>query len=321
MTPVAVIDVGDHGFESAARAALSAGPVIVGRGHGAPPREQEPLLRALTCTLVDGAGNVDLPPTCIAVDDVDAGIASLRGQVEEHPIAATTLCQLLRLTVHLPTAEALVAESLAYSTLLAGPEFAAWLARRPPREPSVDDEPPVVIERDRAGLDIRLNRPARHNAYSAQMRDALIEALEIAVYDDSVQSVVLRGNGSSFCSGGDLDEFGTTPDAATAHLIRMQRSVASLLARLSGRLEVRVHGACIGAGTEFAAFGGTVVAADDAYFQLPELAMGLVPGAGGTASVCARVGRWRTAYLALTGNRIDVDTALAWRLVDKRADD
>ena len=90
------------------------------------------------------------------------------------------------------------------------------------------------------------------------------------------------------------------------------------LHELRDRLEARAHGACIGAGAEFAAFCGAVAAADDAYFQLPELEMGLVPGAGGTVSVSRRIGRWRTAYLALTGTRIDVARALAWKLVDRR---
>ena len=52
-------------------------------------------------------------------------------------------------------------------------------------------------------------------------------------------------------------------------------------------------------------------------FGLPELDLGLVPGAGGTVSVPRRIGRWRTAYLVLTGRRIDAATALRWGLVDE----
>jgi enoyl-CoA hydratase/carnithine racemase len=59
-----------------------------------------------------------------------------------------------------------------------------------------------------------------------------------------------------------------------------------------------------------------VSAAPDAFFELPELAMGLVPGAGGTASLPRRIGRQRTAWLALSGERIDARTALRWGLVD-----
>ncbi len=59
-----------------------------------------------------------------------------------------------------------------------------------------------------------------------------------------------------------------------------------------------------------------IAAAPDAVFGLPELSLGLIPGAGGTVSVTRRIGRWRTAYLVLSGRSIDADTALAWGLVD-----
>ena len=77
-----------------------------------------------------------------------------------------------------------------------------------------------------------------------------------------------------------------------------------------------MHGACIGAGVELPAFAARVVAAPDAFFALPEVAMGLVPGAGGTVSLPRRIGRRRTAYLALTGARLDSRRALDWGLVD-----
>ena len=77
-----------------------------------------------------------------------------------------------------------------------------------------------------------------------------------------------------------------------------------------------LHGACIGAGIELAAFAGRVEARDGTVIRLPELAMGLVPGAGGTVSLPRRIGRWRTTYLVLSGVPLDPSTALAWGLVD-----
>jgi enoyl-CoA hydratase/carnithine racemase len=148
------------------------------------------------------------------------------------------------------------------------------------------------------------------------MRDALVEGLQVAAADPAV-SVVLRGRGPDFCSGGDLDEFGTLPDPATAHLIRSTRNAGRLLAALSTRVRVELHGACVGAGMELPAFAARVAARPDAYFVLPEVSLGLVPGAGGTASIPRRIGRQRTAWLALTGARIDAHTALSWGLVDE----
>ena len=63
---------------------------------------------------------------------------------------------------------------------------------------------------------------------------------------------------------------------------------------------------CLGAGVELPAFAARVVAHANTSFALPELEMGLVPGAGGTVSLPRRIGRQRTAWLALTGQRLDV---------------
>ena len=65
-----------------------------------------------------------------------------------------------------------------------------------------------------------------------------------------------------------------------------------------------------------AAFAGHVAAHPETTFGLPEIGLGLIPGAGGTVSLPRRIGRQRTGALALTGRRIDVPTALDWGLVD-----
>jgi enoyl-CoA hydratase/carnithine racemase len=69
-----------------------------------------------------------------------------------------------------------------------------------------------------------------------------------------------------------------------------------------------------------AAFAGRVVARSDFTASLPELSLGLIPGAGGTVSIRRRIGRHRTALLALSGARLDATTALAWGLVDELSD-
>jgi enoyl-CoA hydratase/carnithine racemase len=151
------------------------------------------------------------------------------------------------------------------------------------------------------------------------MRDALCESLALAIQDASVRRIVLHGAGASFCSGGDLDEFGTLPDPATAHAIRSTRSPAALLARVAERAVAHVHGACVGAGAELPAFCARVMADPGAFFELPEVSLGLVPGAGGTVSLPRRIGRQRTAWLALTGRRLPAEEARAWGLVDEIA--
>ena len=72
-----------------------------------------------------------------------------------------------------------------------------------------------------------------------------------------------------------------------------------------------------GAGVELAAFAGRVTAPAGTTFRLPEVSMGLIPGAGGTASIPRRIGRWRTLYLALSGVVLDAATAAQWGLIDE----
>jgi len=255
-------------------------------------------------------------PAEVTVPDVDAALEAIRETVARAPRAAAALAALLRQTERLPVPDGLAAESAVYSMLLAGPEFAAWRASRPVRPVPPPVEPAVLIDRAADTLIVSLNRPERRNAFGVAVRDGLLDALDLALLDGSIANVELRGRGAAFCSGGDLDEFGSAPDASTAHLIRLDRSAGLRVHRGRDRITAFVHGACIGAGVEVPSFAGRVVAAQDAFFQLPELAMGLVPGAGGTVSLTHRIGRHRTAYLALTGARLGLPDALAWGLVD-----
>ena len=74
------------------------------------------------------------------------------------------------------------------------------------------------------------------------------------------------------------------PDPATAHLVRMTRNAARLMHHLSPRIVVHLHGSCIGSGIELPAFATKVVAKPDTAIALPEVRLGLIPGAGGTVS-------------------------------------
>ena len=258
----------------------------------------------------------------ITVDSVPDAVEELTQRCQHWPHASAVCDDVLRaIDPAGPTLSGVVTESLAYSTLQAGPEFARWLDERGPAR--VSDMPePVQAERDGNILRIRFNRPQRHNAFSTDARAALLEALTVAELDPSVTGILLSGNGPSFCSGGDLAEFGTFADPASAHLARTRHSPALVLDALTARLgracRARVHGRVLGSGLEMAAFCGSVEAQDDSLFGLPELSLGLIPGAGGTVSVTRRIGRWRTAYLVLSGHTIDAATARSWGLVDAR---
>ena len=287
---------------------------------GDTPQEDRTSLPFVVVGVTHGAVGQRWLDLCdVVVEQGDVALERITENLTEYPITATTLALLLRGQHRLSVGEGLVAESAAYSVLQSGPEFAAWRATRPVRVDQ-DKRPRARVERDGDVLSITLTRPARLNALDAQMRDELVEALTLAAATPDVARVELRGEGKAFCAGGDLDEFGSRPDPATAHLIRLERSVGRALARLEKATVTYLHGACMGSGIELAAFTDWVVAAADTQIALPEITLGLVPGAGGTVSLTHRIGRLRTAWLAFSACSIDADTAKNWGLVDELED-
>jgi hypothetical protein len=326
--------------ESVSQAAgLVAGalPITVGVLTGRPPTAGlEPLITAATLTLATEAAPWEdgwpagAQRAIIPIDDIpgapdrdEAGpepaVERVREAVLRSPRAAMACGQLVRQTAVLGTSEGLAAEATAYSLLLGGTEFRRWLGQRGPARPRPPTAEPVLVRRDGARLSITLQVPERRNAFSAAVREALLDAVLLAEADETIESVELSGAGPAFCSGGDLDEFGTATDLVAACLVRLSRAPWRVIDRIAPKVTVRAHGACVGAGAEIAAYAGRVVATPDAFFALPEVRMGLVPGAGGSVSVVRRIGRHRAAWLMLTGERLPAPTALRWGLVDEIA--
>jgi Enoyl-CoA hydratase/isomerase len=313
--PLALVDLDDPGLTIPD----ADGRLLVGVATRPLSKPARHAMRALDLTLAAESAAAEgllAGREGLVVPDVDTEVAALREVVRRFPQAAVVLGQVLRATGGLAVTAALDVESFAYSMLLGGPEFRGWLAARGDRALPLMVDEPVLVARYGDLLRITLNRPERRNAYGRQLRDALTDALRVAVLDPSVDRVLLAGAGPSFCSGGDLAEFGTTPDLVTAHFVRTLGGAGRLVHQLRDRIEVQVHGPCVGAGVELPAFAGRVIAAPGSTFTLPEVAMGLIPGAGGTVSIPRRIGRWRALYLALTGRPLDAATALNWGLID-----
>lgn len=246
-------------------------------------------------------------------------LSGLVRRIAETPQAAATLVQLLRAIEGLPRERALPLASFAFAMLQGSSEHAAWRARHD-RGPL---SPPGMLHITRAGdlLDLRIDRPQVLNAIDRTMRDALSDAYTLAALDPDIARVRLRSTGRCFSVGADLAEFGTTRDPAKAHAIRSRTMSAHALIRRPTANHTHVQGCCVGAGLELAAFAARLTASGDAWFQLPEVAMGIIPGFGGCFSVPARVGRQRAAALMLSGKRVGAATALEWGLIDAIVDE
>ncbi len=241
-------------------------------------------------------------------------LTTLTAQIEKAPRAAATLVELLRATAHLPPEHALPLESFAYAMLQAGAEHAAWRAR----QTSMPSLPPgkLHLQREGATLHLLLDRPAARNSIDRALRDELFDAFSLANLDPGIEQVKLRAVGRCFSMGADLAEFGTTTDPATAHAIRARTLPAHQMAQRANIYDIHIQGGCVGSGLELAAFAGRLTASPNAWFQLPETSMGILPGFGGCVSIPRRIGRQRAAALMLSGKRINAKQALAWGLVD-----
>ena len=285
--PAVIVDVGDDPADDLG-AALASLPVV---------------------SVAVGAGGESWD---LALDDCGPALEGLRA----NPQAAVVAAQTLRRGCGLGLADALLVESLAYATLQSGPEHARWLAERGRRSRRDLDEPRIEVSDDGSSVTVRLSRPRLFNLFDAAMRDQLVDVLKALQASGDDRGVVLTGAGGNFCAGGDPAEFGTVESPAAAHLVRSRANAAPWLAPIAHRTTALVDGSCVGAGVELAAFCGTVSATGRARFRLPELSMGLIPGAGGTVSIPARIGRQRTLWWLLTGAELDPAVALDWGLVD-----
>ncbi|MCK1779775.1 enoyl-CoA hydratase/isomerase family protein, partial [Bradyrhizobium sp. 132] len=261
------------------------------------------------------SADTDAPRPWVGTARLNEVLRDLTQAIARQPVAAGIAAQVMRMTHALPFDHALALESLAFSMLLASAGFRTWREAAAPRPRSDGDRPRVRIVSEGPTLIIRLARQARRNAFDARMRDELCEALTFALDHPDRPPVVLVGEGPAFSAGGDLDEFGEAGDMGSAHLIRTLRSPAALVNALGTRLTAHLHGACIGAGIEVAASAARITARPTTVIRLPEVSMGLIPGAGGTAAIPRRIGRERACFLAISGAELKLATALAWGLV------
>lgn len=168
----------------------------------------------------------------------------------------------------------------------------------------------IYEKRDGIGC-VTLNRPDVLNIYNTRMRDDLYEVLNAIHDDDELRVIIFRGAGQkAFCAGADLSEFLSAPSPVMARQVRFERDVWKLFLSIDIPLIAAVHGFVLGSGIEIALCCDIRIASEDARFGLPEVALGIIPAAGGTQTVPRTIGiagamdmllanRWLTAREAL----------------------
>ena len=158
----------------------------------------------------------------------------------------------------------------------------------------------IVYEKRGAVAHVVLNRPRIVNVYNMQMRDDLYQVLEAVRDDPDVRVMVLRGAGDrGFCAGADLTEFGTAPSQVTARRVRWERDVWGLFLGIRKPSIAALHGFVLGSGVEMALLCDIRIAAEDAVFGMPEVALGMMPAAGGTQTLPRVLGPGRAMDLPM----------------------
>lgn len=169
-------------------------------------------------------------------------------------------------------------------------------------------EDALLVERPRDGvLLLRLNRPERRNALATPLLIALADTLIAADSDDGVRAAIVTGTANLFAAGADLDELAA---AGSDDPIESPRFLAwAGIRNFSKPLISAVEGWCLGAGAELAMCCDIVIAGAGARFGQPETNLGIIPGAGGTATLARLVGRTLAMKMVLTGDPIDAHEA------------
>ncbi len=165
----------------------------------------------------------------------------------------------------------------------------------------------LIVSRQQRVLLLTLNRPAARNALNNALLMQLVNELEAAATDTSISVCVITGNARFFAAGADLNEMAEKDLAATLNDTRPQ-----LWARLQAfnkPLIAAVNGYALGAGCELALLCDVVVAGENARFGLPEITLGIMPGAGGTQRLIRSVGKSLASKMVLSGESITAQQA------------
>lgn len=172
----------------------------------------------------------------------------------------------------------------------------------------------LVETRGRVGL-ITLNRPQALNALNHQLMTELMDALETFDQDDAIGASVITGNEKAFAAGADIKEMA---DKSTLQM--MDADLVAIYGRIrtiQKPIIAAVSGWSLGAGFELPLACDMIVASETAKFGLPELTIGVIPGAGGTQRLVRAVGKALAMEMTLNDRKLSAQEALQHGLVNR----
>jgi enoyl-CoA hydratase/carnithine racemase len=184
-------------------------------------------------------------------------------------------------------------------------------------QPAVALLPNVLYEAKGPIAYVTVNRPEVLNALDSDTWWGLQRAFEEALEDPAVRGVILTGAGKAFIAGADISELAETTAVEAQKKSRFGQSVLDLIENLGKPVIAAVNGFALGGGCETAMACTIRIASEKAKFGQPEVALGLLPGGGGTQRLPRLVGKGRALQLILSGETISAQEAYRIGLVNE----
>ncbi|GJM64565.1 enoyl-CoA hydratase-related protein [Persicobacter diffluens] len=176
----------------------------------------------------------------------------------------------------------------------------------------------LTEQKENVGI-VTFNRPEALNALNEQLAEEVTDALKAFDADDSIGCMVLAGGDKAFCAGADLKWIASQnfESAFNTNLAAYMDQVANLRKPVIAA----VRGFAFGGGTEISLMCDMIIADTTAKFALPEVTLGVIPGAGGPARLTRAVGKAKAMYYILTGEAMDAVEAERIGLITKVVED
>jgi len=179
----------------------------------------------------------------------------------------------------------------------------------------------LLREQDGRVLTLTFNRPAKLNALSSTLIEALMQALDDCELDPTIRVIILTGQGRAFSAGADISAFQTHvangPDAAIRHFMRPGQALTRRIESYRKPIIAMVNGFAFGGGCEITESCHLAIASSNASFSKAEIDLAIIPTFGGTQRLPRNVGRKAALELLLTGRKFDANEAQALGLVNK----
>ncbi|KAG9251350.1 ClpP/crotonase-like domain-containing protein [Emericellopsis atlantica] len=161
---------------------------------------------------------------------------------------------------------------------------------------------------------LAFNRPTKRNALSQDLIREFLDKLSVASVDANIKTIVITGSSSFFCAGADIKEISVL-DAEAARQTRYLENLCQGLQNVRKPMIAAVEGMALGGGFEVALACDMIYASNTSKFGLPEVSIGLLPGAGGTQRLTNAVGKYKAMHMILLGSPSSAQEARAAGLV------